>query len=121
LANHYANVFKQPYNAIRATVKGLEMLGFKIEGGEVMQPLGEKNDLEVKKWRMVFHELIHKWVLLWTGFALLGDADRAEQAREIAAVIYRIAIGEDETFEEPVGADARLCVKERRLWVGTFL
>jgi SET domain len=121
LANHYAKVLEQPHRAIRATMKGLEMLGFKIEGGEVMAQLGEKSDLEVKKWGILFHELIRQWVLLWTAFALLGEADRAEQAREIAVVAYRIAIGEDETFEESVGVDARLCIRERILWAGTFL
>jgi hypothetical protein len=46
LANHYAKVLEQPHRAIRATMKGLEMLGFKVGGGEVMAQLGEKSDLE---------------------------------------------------------------------------
>jgi hypothetical protein len=118
LGNHYARILAQPHNAIRAILKGLEMLGFEIEGGDLMQQRGEKNDLTVKKWGMAAHEMMNGWVLLWTSFAFLGERDRAEQARKIAAVSYRILVGEDETFEESIGKDVRLSIKEKRLWGG---
>lgn len=94
------------------------MLGFEIKGGDILQQRGEERVLEVKKWGLATYEMIVSWVSLWTAFAFLGERDRAEQARQIAVVSYRIMIGEDETFEESIGKDARSLIKEKKLWAG---
>lgn len=116
LAIHYAKVLAQPHKVIRATIKALEMLGFEIEDGEVIPELSEKSVLKVTNWGKVVDEVFDCLIMVWTAFALLGEGERADQARELAVVAYHIVVGEDETFEGSCGREGECCVQGKRLW-----
>ncbi|KAJ5042254.1 uncharacterized protein L3040_004807 [Drepanopeziza brunnea f. sp. 'multigermtubi'] len=114
LTRMYA-ILGRPQNVIWSVLKVLENLGFAIEGAS-FPPARADSVIAVVKWGLVVDHLVECWVLLWTAYAVLRDVRRAEMAREMAVVSYRVLVGEDETFEETYGVRARGCVAQGRLW-----
>ncbi|RAK77731.1 TPR domain protein [Aspergillus fijiensis CBS 313.89] len=89
--------------AIESAVKGLEALGYVVEG--VLPPCysgggGGGRRLWVKKWGVVTEGLVGCWMTFAHLYRKVAPA-LAPQAQEFAKVTYRIVVGEDETFGEP--------------------
>lgn len=83
-------------------LKVLESLGFVINNPPVLS----NPTLEVVQWGLMTDGVIETWVHLWTAYA--GVAPRlAQKAEEYARISYRICVGEDVTFDETYGKDAR--------------
>ncbi|KAL2066321.1 hypothetical protein VTL71DRAFT_2392 [Oculimacula yallundae] len=115
LTRMYA-VLGRSQNVIWSTLKILEMLGFSIHGASFPCRNGESKIIVVEKWGLVVDYLVECWMVLWTAYAVLGDVERADMARNFAVVSYRIVVGEDQTFEETYGAKGTACVAQGRLW-----
>lgn len=116
LTRMYAILGRCP-NVIWSTLKILEMLGFSVRGIGFPVQKGEERIIVVQKWGLVVDYLVECWMMLWTAFAALGDGERAEMARKLAVVSYKIVVGEDETFEESYGMKGRVCIEQGRLWI----
>lgn len=115
LTRMYA-VLAQEEQVIRTSLKTMEMLGFVITGANVYLRDDQERVIVVDKWGLVVDYLPECWLIIWTAYALLGDKERADMARTLASVSYRIVVGEDETFEETYGAKARGFIAKGKLW-----
>lgn len=115
LTRMYA-VLGQEEKVIWASLKTMEMLGFVITGANVYLRDDQERIIVVEKWGLVVDYLPECWLMIWTAYALLGDKERADMARGVASVNYRIVVGEDETFEETYGAKARGFIAKGKLW-----
>ncbi|ODM18565.1 hypothetical protein SI65_06437 [Aspergillus cristatus] len=88
---------QQPEKAVAAALKTFESLGFVIEGGELPHVPGTQ--LVVKHWGMFQDESAECWTVLVCVYSVLAP-EICQKAEEYARVAYRMAVGEDETFEE---------------------
>lgn len=80
------------HQAFRAACKVLVFLGFSLD--ESM------DEFEVKKWGLVVDYLIESFLFIGEALAKLKATKSAEKAKGYAKTVYRIVIGEDETFEK---------------------
>jgi len=103
----------QTQKVVWGVAKTLEMLLFEVSG--LMRP---KEPLVMGKWGLVTDYLVECWLLLCTSYVILGQGEKAEVAKDLAIVSYRIIVGEDETFEEVYGSKAKNYIAEGMLWNG---
>lgn len=88
---------RKPLKAIEWGLKGLEALGYVIEGGSM--PRASDAPLVVKRWGLMENELVGGWIALSRAYRLVAP-DLEPAARAYAKICYKICVGEDETFEE---------------------
>jgi len=103
----------QPQKVVLGIAKTLEMRSFEVSG--LTRP---KEPLVIGKWGLVTDSLVECWLLLWTSYVVLGQGEKAEAAKGLAIVSYRIIVGEDETFEEVYGSKAKRYIAQGMLWNG---
>lgn len=95
--SHIYQSQQKPLKAIEWGLKGMESLGFVIEGSAV--PRTSNAPLVIKKWGMMEDELIEAWIVLSQAYRTMAPALEAT-AKGYAKTCYRICVGEDETFEQ---------------------
>jgi hypothetical protein len=83
--------------AIESALAGLESLGYVIEGARL--PSLPETRLVVKKWGLLFSELIQCWMILATAYHTAAPL-LSPQAISYARITHKICLGEDETFEK---------------------
>lgn len=96
LSQTYESQMK-PVKAIEWGLKGMEALGFIIEGGAV--PRSSEAPLLIKHWGMMEDELIGPWLVLSRAYRTVAPCLEAA-AMGYAKTCYRICVGEAETFEQ---------------------
>lgn len=88
---------------ILTAFKFLTSLGFVITHQSLESP---NSSLEVLQWGLAENEAIETWTYLWTAYGQVA-AHLCKKAEEYTRVMYKICMGEDETFDEKVGKMAR--------------
>lgn len=89
--------YYDPKKAVEFGLRGLESLGFVIQGGEV--PCESGTTLKVIKWGLTMPPVLKCWVILSRSYRLVAPELEA-QAKAYAKITYRVCIGEDETFDK---------------------
>lgn len=109
LTRVYASI-NDPARTITTAWKVLAALGFVIERdtSSIASPF------QVTQWGLMVDSLIETWVHLWTAYECLVPLrpELCEKAEEYARTTYKICIGEDETFEEKVGREAKKAIHQ---------
>ncbi|KAJ5698294.1 hypothetical protein N7462_000299 [Penicillium macrosclerotiorum] len=86
----------QPELSIKFGLKALESIGYVIDGGGFPRASGRK--LVVRRWGLVSDGVVRCWMVLRSAYHEV-DPTIAAQAEEFARISYKIAVGEDETFD----------------------
>lgn len=88
----------KPSEAVTATVKGLEALGFAITAPAPRrhQPSGQSTVLKVNSWGLVNEDVPAAFLALFRAYRST-NADAAVSAREYLKIAYQIVVGESET------------------------
>ena len=109
LTRVYASI-EDPLRTITTAWKVLAALGFvvKRDTSVITSPF------QVEHWGLMADPLIETWVHLWTAYECLlpRRSELCEKAEEYARITYKICVGEDETFEEKVGREARKSINK---------
>jgi hypothetical protein len=89
--------FDEKSKMVDAALRTLESIGFVLTGGGA--PRGDDQSLVVERWGLVVADpVLPAWLVLARAYRDVAP-DLERQALEYARISYRIAIGEDETFE----------------------
>ena len=94
----------RPAKVISLALKVLESLGFIIKGALVS--VSPNTPFEVAQWGLMIDFVIETWIHLWTASARVAP-HLCQKAEECAKISYKICVGEDMSFEEYYGKDAR--------------
>lgn len=87
----------QPEKAVVSALKTFSSLSFVIEGGDLPHFPGA--ELVVKRWGLFQLKLVECWAVLVCAYEVLAPG-MCETAERYARMAYRMAVREDETFEE---------------------
>jgi hypothetical protein len=90
-------IYHKPRKAVELGLKGLESLGYVIQGGGL--PYESGTTLKVIQWGLMMPLVLRCWVLLSISYQLVAPELEA-QAKAYAKITYRVCIGEDETFDK---------------------
>lgn len=88
---------QKPLKAIEWGLKAFEALGFVIEGGAV--PRTSDAPLVIKKWGLIDDDLVNGWIVMARAYHAVAP-ELVAAARGYAKMVYRICVGEDESFED---------------------
>lgn len=104
LTRVYASI-EDPARTITTAWKVLTALGFVVKRDTSLI----SSPFQVEQWGLMIDPLIETWVILWAAYERLlpHRPELCEKAEEYARITYKICLGEDETFEEKVGKEAR--------------
>jgi hypothetical protein len=103
LARLYA-AQKQPAKAASMALKVLECSGFVVKGAKI--PASPSVPFEVEQWGMMTGGVMEAWIHLGNLYAEFAP-QMFQKAEQCAKVAYRICVGEDVTFDESYGENAR--------------
>lgn len=78
--------------AFKAGCKVFTLLGFEV--------VESKDDFEIKKWGMLFDSLIDAFFVISDVLLKLNAYKGARKADEYAKTVYKMVVGEDESFEK---------------------
>lgn len=92
----------QPEKVVEFGLKGLESLGYVIEGGEI--PCVPGATLKVTRWGLMMPPVLRVWIILSRSYRFVAP-ELEDQAKAYAKLTYRICIGEDETFDKAYRED----------------
>lgn len=96
---------KQPGNAVTATLRTFQALGYVIEGG--FPDTETDTPLVVKRWGLFQNSLVECWIILVLAYRGLMKPGLSAQAEMYAKISYKMSVGEDESFDETYGQHIR--------------
>lgn len=76
-----------------------------LQGPEA-PPIPNCRPFHVQRWGLMVKSVLEVWLILWTAYAIVAP-EHAGMAEACAKTTYKICIGEDSTFDQEVGDEAR--------------